>query len=184
MWLTSSEWEHFIGRFADTWCIRSHPQTLQTIADKDLVTQAIVNNKLLPVKEKRGPFSGAELPQNRYLTHASLIQMQLSDSRPGKEHVTYCAPVLEEVDRELHSRPKSYLLTHLLLISLVPIAWMQTWVYQPNHAQPRQVTLMMKNKWELLLPPLPWVVRKPSRYEVDSSLPKAIRAMPRPRACQ
>ena len=34
----------------------------------------------------------------------------------------------------------------------------------------------MKNKWELLLPPLTWVVRKPSRYEVDSSLLKAIRA--------
>ena len=85
-------------------------------------------------------------------------------------------PVLVEVDRELHSRSKAYLLTHLLLTSLVPIAWMQTWVSQPNHAQPRQVALKMKNKWEPLLPPLTWVVRKPSRYEVDSPLLKAIRA--------
>ena len=36
----------------------------------------------------------------------------------------------------------------------------------------------MKNKWEPLLPPLTWVVRKPSRYEVDSPLLKAIRASP------
>ena len=53
---------------------------------------------------------------------------------------------------------------------------MQTWVSQPNHAQPRQVALKMKNNWEPLLPPLTWVVRKPSRYEVDSPLLKAIRA--------
>ena len=79
--------------------------------------------------------------------------------------------VLVKVDRELHSRSKAYLLTHLLLLSLVPIARMQTCVSQPNHAQPRQVALMMKNKWELLLTPLTWVVWKPSRYEVDSSLP-------------
>ena len=34
---------------------------------------------------------GAELPQTKYLTHASLIQMQRSDSNTGKEHVTCCA---------------------------------------------------------------------------------------------
>ena len=34
---------------------------------------------------------GAELPQTKYLTHASLIQMQRSDSSTGKEHVTCCA---------------------------------------------------------------------------------------------
>ena len=49
-------------------------------------------------REKRAVF-GAELPHNKYLTHASLIQMQLPDSRTGKEHITYFAPVLLEVDR-------------------------------------------------------------------------------------
>ena len=78
--------------------------------------------------------------------------MQLSDWRTGKEHVTCCAPVLVEVERELHPRSKAYLPTHLLLTSLVPIAWTQTWVSQPNHVQPWQVALMMKNKWELLHP--------------------------------
>ena len=39
--------------------------------------------------------------------------MQLPDSSPVKEHVTCCAPVLLEGDKELHSRSKAYLLTHL-----------------------------------------------------------------------
>ena len=78
--------------------------------------------------------------------------MQLSDWRTRKEHVTCCAPVLVEVERDFHYRWKAYLPTHLLLTSLVPITWTQTWVSQPNHAQPRQVALMMKNKWELLHP--------------------------------
>ena len=84
-------------------------------------------------------------------------------------------PVLVEVDREIISRSEAYLLTHLLRTSLLPIARMQTWVSQPKHAQLLQVALMMKNKWELLLPSLTLAVRKPSRYEVDSSLPKATR---------
>ena len=40
-------------------------------------------------REKRAVF-GAELPENRHFTHAHLIQLQLSDSRTGKEHVTCC----------------------------------------------------------------------------------------------
>ena len=76
---------------------------------------------------------------------------------------------------ELPSRLEAYLLTHLLLKFLVPISRMQARVSQPKHAQLLQVTLMMKNKWELLLACLTLPVRKPSRYEVDSSLPKATR---------
>ena len=59
--------------------------------------------------------------------------------RIGKEYITCCAPVLVEVDRELRSRSKAYLLTHLILTYLVPVAWIQTWVSQPNHVQLLQV---------------------------------------------
>ena len=52
---------------------------------------------------------------------------------------------------------------------------MQAWVPQPKYAQLLQVTLMMKIKWELLLPPLTWAVQKPSRWGVDASLHKATR---------
>ena len=92
--------------------------------------------------------------------------------RIGKEHATCCALVLA-VDRKLRSRSKAYLLTHLILTSLVTVAWTQAWVSQPKHVQLSQ---MMKNTWGLLLPPSISAIRKPSRYEVDSSLPKAIRA--------
>ena len=102
------------------------------------------------------------------------MQVQLPNSRIGI-YVTYSAPVLAEVDRELHSRSEAYLLTHILLTSLVPIAWMLAWVSQPKHAQLLQMSLMMKNKWELLLPSLTWAVRMPSRNQVGSSLPKATR---------
>ena len=52
-----------------------------------------VDKKLLPVEERRAVFK-AELHRNEYLTYVSLIQVQLPDSRMGKEHVTRCAPVL------------------------------------------------------------------------------------------
>ena len=126
-------------------------------------------------REKRVVFR-AELPQNKYLTYASLIQWQLPDLRIGEEHVTCCAPVLVEIDKELRSRSEAYLLTHLLLTTPVPIARMQAWVTQHKHAQLLQMAFVMKNKWELLLPSSPWAVRDPSRYEVDSSLPKGIKA--------
>ena len=103
----------------------------------------------------------AYLPQKKYLTYASLIQVQLPDPRIGKEHVT-CAPVLVEVDKELRSRSEAYLLTHLLQTSLVSIAWVQAWVSQPKHTQLLQVALIMKNKWQLLLP-------SPSRHHTSLS---------------
>ena len=54
--------------------------------------------------------------------------MRLPDSRIGKEHFTFCTPVLVIVDIELRSRSKPYLLIYSLLTSFVPIAWMQAWV--------------------------------------------------------
>ena len=80
-----------------------------------------MDKKLLPVEERR-VFFRAELPQNKYLTSAPLIQVRLPDSSIGKERVTCCAPVLVEVDRELRSGSKAYLPTYLLLTSFVPIA--------------------------------------------------------------
>ena len=40
MWFTS--WEHFIDNFVESWSVKANnPHTLQTIADKELVTQVI-----------------------------------------------------------------------------------------------------------------------------------------------
>ena len=72
-------------------------QTLQNIANKDLVSQAIeidlltaaekgqdqlttfVEERLLPIEERRVTFRD-KLPQNKYLTFASLFELQLSDT--------------------------------------------------------------------------------------------------------
>ena len=167
MGLTSWEWEHFIGSFAEIWCTLSQRPTHIT----DYCGQGHTGNRNWSVdiwgkmirsigyvygqevvashKEKRTVFR-AELPQNRYLTYASLVQVQLPDSRIGKQHVTCCAPVLVEVDRELGSRSKAYSMTHLLLTPPVPVAWMQAWVSQSKHVHLLPVALVMKNKWGLL----------------------------------
>ena len=193
MWLTSWEWEHFIGIFADIWCILRQPPTgttgycghrfghrgnwnlsLDSCGKSIRSIGNVCGQEVVASQREKRAVSGAELPQNKYwLVHP---WSKCSCLTLGQEnHMLLVVPLfLIVVDRELLSRSKVYLLTHLLLTSLVPIALMQTWVSQPNHAQPRQVALMMKTKWEL--PPLTWVVRKPSRYEVDSSLSKVIKA--------
>ena len=89
----------------------------------------------------------------------------------GKNTLLIVPLFLVEVDRKLNSTSKAYLLTHLLLTSLVPVAWMQAWVSQLKYVQLLQVALMMKKKWELLLPPLTWAILKSSRYKIDYSLP-------------
>ena len=106
----------------------------QAISIDLLTAEEKVSDQLDTFVDKKRAVFRDELPQNKFLTYAFLIQVQLPDRRVGKEHVTCCAPGLVEVDRELHSGSEAYLLTHLLLTSLVPMAWMQAWVSQPKHA--------------------------------------------------
>ena len=104
MLLTSWEWEHFIGSFAEIWCLLSQPPTDTT----DYCVQGLGHTAkwdwsldswgksirsigyvcgqevVASQREKRAVF-GAELPQIKYLTRASLIQVQLPDSRTGTE---------------------------------------------------------------------------------------------------
>ena len=123
----------------------------------------ICGQQFVAIQRERKAVFRAELPQSKYLTYASLIQIQLPDSRIWKWLVTCCASALIELDRELRSRSEAYLLTHLLQTSLLPVVWMQTWVSQPKQAQLSRVAFMMRNKWELVLPSLTWAVRMPSR---------------------
>ena len=92
----------------------------------------VYGQEIVASRREKSAIFRAELPQNKYLTYASLIQVQLPDSMIGKEHVTCCAPVLAEVDTELHSRSTACLLTHLILTSLLPVTSMQAWMSQPN----------------------------------------------------
>ena len=95
----------------------------------------------------------AELPRKIYLTYTSVIQVQLPDSRIGKEYVTCCAPVLVEVDKDLLSRSEAYFLDSFTTdIPCTNCLDARLGISQPKHAQLLQVVLMMKNKWELLLP--------------------------------
>ena len=115
--------------------------------------------------------------------------MRLIDSRIGKEHFTCCTPVLVEIDIELRSRLKAYFLIYSLLgvsaKTCTAIAGgfddddeVQWYMYAPIifvwHLAKLSATVSIYLK--CLLPPLPGAVRTPSRYKVDSSLPKAIRA--------
>ena len=90
---------HRFGAFS-----ANQPQTLQNIANKDLVSQAIeidlltaaekgqdqlntfVEERLLPIEEGRVTFRD-KLPQNKYLTFASLFELQLSDTTGKAETV-------------------------------------------------------------------------------------------------
>ena len=124
-----------------------NPGALQIIADKALVTlieigmltaaekvsyqlDTFVGKKLLSA-ERRVVFR-AELPQNKWLANASIFQVQPPSSMIGKVNITCCTPVLVEEDRELRSRSNGIFTTYLLLRSLVPIAWIQARVHQPN----------------------------------------------------
>ena len=160
--LQTTSWPHRQSKLI-CWQLRKSIRSIVTFCGQEVIASK---------REERVVFK-AKLPQNRYFTYVFLFQVQLPDSRIGKEHVTCCDPGLVEADRELRSRSKAYLLAHLLLKSLVPAAWMQAWVSQPKHVQLLQMALV--NKWELLLPLLTCTIRKPSGYEVGSSLPKAIR---------
>ena len=125
--------------------------------------------------------------------------MRLPDSRIGKEHFTFCTPVLIEVDTELCSRSMAYLLIHsLLTLYQLPgcspgclsqnmhsyCRWLWWWRTNPIihactnnfvwHLAKLSTTVSIYLKRLLL--PLTWAVQTPSRYEVDPSLPKAIRA--------
>jgi len=77
------------------------PQTLQNIANKDLATQAIeedllsagqkgqekvdrfVEDRLLPHKDRKVAFKDT-LPKNKYLSFASLYEVQRKDANTGK----------------------------------------------------------------------------------------------------
>ena len=115
--------------------------------------------------------------------------MQLIDSRIGKEHFTCCIPVLVEINIELRSRTKAYLLIYSLLgvsaKTCTAIAGgfddeeqVQWYMHAPIifvwHLAKLSASVSVYLKW--LLPPLTGAVRTPSRYKVNSSLPKAIRA--------
>ena len=149
-WHHETLYWHFCGQGVGhtsnlNWSVDSWEKSMRSIGY--VCGQEVVVSR----KEKRAVFRAGS-PQNKYLTYEFFMQVQLPDPRMGKEHVTWCALVLVEVDTELRSRSEAYLLTHLLLTSLVPMAWMQAWVSQPKHAQLFQVVLMIKNKWGLLLP--------------------------------
>ena len=139
-----------------------------------------MDKELLPVKDTKEPFSELNCLKNKHLTYASLIQMRLIDSKIGKEHFTCCTPVLVEIDIELRSRSKAY----LLIYSLLGVSAKTCTAIAGGFDDEEQVQWYMHAPiifvWHLAklsaTVPLTGAVRAPSRYKVDSSLPKAIRA--------
>ena len=177
-WVQHPQWERSVTRMTKPlcwqFCIDLAPSLLtnhrlQNIANKDLVSQAIeidlltaaekgqdqlntfVEERLLPIEERRVTFRD-KLPQTKYLTFASLFELQLSDTTGKAKTVKADRNILQrliaayeagrpvnlnsimmqelfvvplsfaEVNGELRTEPKAILAD--ILMSLVQTTWM------------------------------------------------------------